>query len=229
MAAALGSLRTHLMEKGLGPVLGEMIRVFPEGLVITSGLYAALTMSLAFGVFFLALVESLVIYHGIRFFGSFFHVADLTPASASPKCRTGFSVPDLSMLSMFGSESRFPFPSPHIYILSVASAYMFSTLNSQTKELQALGPAYASRYYLSVIMLSLFLLGFTLFRLVNGCESFGVLLLTVPVGILVGTILMQINQRLFGQNAMNLIGIPLLRGRTANGQKLYVCPTTSKK
>jgi hypothetical protein len=50
-------------------------------------------------------------------------------------------------------------------------------------------------------------------------------MITVALGLILGTTLVQQNVRLFGENSVNLIGIPILRSRTASGKKLYVCAT----
>ena len=109
-------------------------------------------------------------------------------------------------------------------MLSVASAYIFTTLNQQAKELQALGPAYSSRYYSSVIFLLMIIFLFIVFRLTYQCDGFGVLILSMVIGLIIGSLLVIQNTRLFGPQSVNLIGIPLLRNRTADGKKLYVCP-----
>jgi hypothetical protein len=109
-------------------------------------------------------------------------------------------------------------------MISVAAAYIFTTLNKQSKELQALGPAYSSRYYSSAIFLLMIVALFIIFRLFFQCDGFGVLIMSMVIGLSVGTILVQQNERLFGAQSINLIGIPLLRNRTADGKKLYVCP-----
>ena len=65
---------------------------------------------------------------------------------------------------------------------------------------------------------------FILFRLFFNCESFGVMFMSVVIGLVIGVLLVRQNVRLFGPQSINLIGIPLLRNRTADGKKLYVCP-----
>ena len=47
---------------------------------------------------------------------------------------------------------------------------------------------------------------------------------TVPIGLVVGFLLVRQNISLLGPTSINLLGIPLLRNRTADGKKLYVCP-----
>jgi hypothetical protein len=100
---------------------------------------------------------------------------------------------------------------------------MFGSLNHLSAELQALGPSYSSRYYISAILLMLLIFIFSAFRILYGCESIGGILLTIPLGLILGFVLIQQNSRLFGEQSVNLVGIPLLRNRTASGKNLYVC------
>ena len=222
-------LKQTLLDNGAVPVVQEMMRIFPDGLVITSGLYAMFTLSFPFAVFFLSMVESTLLFHGIRYATSYLNISPVTASSKSYAhiCRTGFTEPstNLMSLSMFASDTiKNPFPSSSIFMLSTASAYIFSTLNSQSKELQALGPGYSSRYYLSAMLLTALLFLFVSFRIAYGCETFGTVMMTIPIGLFIGMILVQQNIRLFGASSVNLIGIPLLHNRTATGKTIYVCP-----
>jgi hypothetical protein len=229
MASIITDTKTKLIDETIVPIVTEMMRIFPDGLVITSGLYALFTLSFPFGVFFGSMVEATAIFHVIRHLTSYLGIS---PISASTKaythiCRTGFTQPTTSLLSMsiFGSEAiQNPFPSPQIYILSTAAAYIFSSLSAQTKELAALGPAYSSRYYFSLVFLTSILFLFVCFRIAYRCESFAVTIMSVPLGLFIGMLLVQQNTNLFGAESVNLIGIPLLQSRTASGKKIYVCP-----
>jgi hypothetical protein len=212
------------------PVVMESVRLFPDALVIASGVYALLIQSAPFGVFFGSMLEASIIYKIIKAFATYVNITGTFPptySSHTPACRTGFTNPTatMEMMTLFGKDPiGINFPSPPIYMLSVASAYIFTTLNQQAKELQALGPAYSSRYYSSVIFLLMIIFLFIVFRLTYQCDGFGVLILSMVIGLIIGSLLVIQNTRLFGPQSVNLIGIPLLRNRTADGKKLYVCP-----
>jgi hypothetical protein len=215
------------------PIVQEMMRIFPDGVVITSGIYALITLSFPFAVMFGSLVEATLIFHVLRSVSSFL---DIVPSSLEKSaykhiCRTGFSDPvesSMGSLSLFTSileDSSLlnQFPSSSIYMLSVASSYLFSTLNAQSKELEALGPNFSSRYYISMIFLSLLLFTFVCFRLAYSCETFGTVILSVPIGLIIGYLLVLQNQRLFGKSSINLLGIPQLKSVSSSGQKINVC------
>ena len=217
-----------LFTNGIIPVTLEMMRLFPDGLVIASGLYALITLSYPFMVFFGSMLEVTVIFRLIQWFSTYV-TANPNPASTglTNTCRSGFTQPSatLTMLSLFGNEPiNTPFPSAPIFMLAAASSYIFSTLNNQSKELQALGPAYSARYYVSATFLLLLLGIFCAFRMGFSCDTFGVVMFTLPIGLILGIAIVQQNIRLFGDASVNLLGIPLLRNRAANGKNIYVCP-----
>jgi hypothetical protein len=205
----------------------ETIRLLPEGIIAASGVYALFTLSLPFTIFFGSMIEASLIYRLIGWMASYLSLSSSSGTSAYTKmCRSSFaSTADYTALtSLKVLPSSGSFPSYPYFMLTAASAYLFSTLNKLSKELEALGPAYSSRYYSSMIFLGLLSLVFFTFRMNYGCESFSVLVMTLVAGLLVGVGLVQQNSALFGQESMNLIGIPLLRNRTASGQSIYICP-----
>jgi hypothetical protein len=220
------------------PLVMEMMRIFPDGLVITSGIYALLTQSVPFAIFSVSMLEAAGIYHFLRWMSAYINVVPVT-ARASGKynavCRTGFTdptSPTLMSLSMFGSSIDSTdilqhFPSSPIYMISVASAYVFSTLGAQSNDLAALGPTFSVKYYISMVFLFVLIGAFMCFRIFNSCETALTVMLSVPIGVIVGIFLVQQNLRLFSKSGINLLGIPQMSSLTANGQKIYVCPTAA--
>jgi hypothetical protein len=218
-----------------GPIIMEMMRIFPDGLIITSGLYALITQSISFGIFCMSMIEAAVFYHFLRWVSAYMNFVSVT-ARPSGKydavCRTGFTdptSPTLLSLSMFTSSIDSTdilqrFPSSPIYMISAASAYVFSTLSAQSNDLAALGPTFSVKYYISMIFLFVFIGAFMCFRIFNNCETMLTVMLSVPIGLLVGILLVQQNLRVFGKSGINLLGIPQMSSVTANGQKIYVCP-----
>jgi hypothetical protein len=67
----------------------------------------------------------------------------------------------------------------------------------------------------------LFFLG--CYRMFYNCESMMVVFASIALGLLVGTTLVTQNLKLFGPDSTNLSGIPLLRNKTATGEKMYIC------
>ncbi len=211
-------------------IIQEMLRIFPDGLILGIGLFSIVTLSFSYGVFFMSLLESLLIFHGLRSVNVFAGISRFvdTKASIDKRCATGFSDQISPVLSMFGEGLRSSFPSASIYVLSVAASYILLSLMNLSKELEIMGKEYSQRFYLAMMGLPLLAMFFVLYRLFYVCDSMGNILFSLLVGGLIGAVLVEQNRRVFGDGSLNLIGVPLLRQRTATGEKLYVCPTQSK-
>ena len=206
-------------------VIGEIIRILPDGLLWGVGLLSIITSSFSFGIFFVTLIESVGIYYGFRSFNSWLGIIpDSVSSTASLRaCRSGFSSLTLHTLSLFGTDKQLAFPSAPVYIVSVATSYILSMLITFKKELETLGTAFASRLYLSAIILSSTLFLLMSYRVFNSCDTFVVIIASLLFGLITGAALLQQNKLLFGVGGINMLGIPLLYNSTVSGNPLYVC------
>jgi hypothetical protein len=187
---------------------------------------AILTTSLPFGVLFGSFLESILFFHLLRKGFSYFDISFLKQGEKGfqAACRTGFLSPSLTDLSLFGVNQTYnALPSAPIYILSVAMGYIYTAMNNQKRELEALGPAYSSRFYISILGMALFLFLVASYRMYSQCDTLPVILLTIPLGLMIGVFLVFQNLSFFGPDSTNLTAIPLLRNRAASGEQLYVC------
>lgn len=207
---------------------GEVLRILPDSIVIVSGLMAVLTASFPMAVFFFSLLESIL---GFHLFQRVFSSLDMTFIKPSDKlftsaCRTGFQSATLS--SFFGPPSaQTALPSAPLYLLSTAASYLFVSMNAHIQELEALGPAYSSRYFIGIFALLGFLFVLGTYRMYSGCETIGVVLISMLLGLIIGTILVYQNKTVLGPDSINMVSIPLLKNRAATGEKLYVCSPSS--
>ena len=207
------------------PVVAEVIRIFPDALIWGIGFFSMITLSYPFFVFFITLVEALVVYYGLRSFNTWLGVIPerVTKDASYLKCRTGFSSLTVESLSLFGSERLLAFPSAPIYMVSVAVSYILSMLMTFKNELELLGTSYASRLYLSAIGLSSMLFLLMAYRSLNSCDTFMVIVASLITGLAVGAVILQQNKILGGNASINMLGIPLLYNSTASGSPMYVC------
>ncbi len=211
----------------INPLTQEQVRLLPDSLLFGSAILALVTQSFSMAIFFLTLIETAGINYGIQTLFTYMDRARLLPTlqSATPICRSGFVTKTAeTFTSLVASDVKSSFPSPSLFFLSTASAYIIGSLYSLQQELEALGPEYSSRFYIAVYATFLLLLGISFYRLYNGCETVGIVTMSLIAGGLVGGLLLVQNMYLFGRDSINLIGIPLLIERTADKKPIYICP-----
>lgn len=211
----------------LKPNITEQIRILPDSLVFGSLLVALLTQSFSTIVFALTLLETGLIGKGLQSLFQYLDIVHTSPAAASnaPMCLSSYYTPTLETLMSFGkSEIPGGVPSFPIYFLATASAYVVGSMIQQKKELEALGKSYSARFYMAILTTMLLLLAVCAYRMALGCDTFGIVFLSLVIGFIIGGLLLFQNTSLFGRDSTNLLGIPLLRERTRDGKPLYVCP-----
>jgi hypothetical protein len=199
----------------------ELVAVLPDSLIYVSGIMALLTTSFPNFMFFISMLEALLGFHLLRGGIAMFDLPFLRPLTA--QCQSGFKSPTLGDISFFGSHSQSAFPSSPLFMISAAAAYLFQSLDAQSKELEILGPAYSSRYYISLLSLlgMIFILG--CWRLYSGCETPSVVILSILLGLAVGSLILYQNYKIFGPDSVNMLAIPLLKSKTVKGEKIYAC------
>lgn len=207
----------------------EMIRIFPDGLIMGMGFFSLITLSFPYGTFFGSLVESLLPFYALRTANSYLNLVTVDKGAPNTQCVSGFMSNNIESMTIFGSSMNSAFPSSHLYIVSVASSYIMSVLFRFGKELELMGKNYSSRFYIAALSLPILIVFIALFRIYFGCDDFGVIFFSIIFGIIVGSLLVEQNYRLFGLGSINLVGIPVLHKRTADGQNMYICPQPASR
>jgi hypothetical protein len=210
-----------------GAGLREVIRLIPDGLFIGTGLFGLMSQNFPVAMLFLALFETLLITVGLQTLFGYISFPDVIPTgqSSGENCVSGFQSPTLQTLSIFfkmGATSGFP--SPPIFVFTTAVIYVLSCLQKFIPEMEGLGPGFSARYYMSIVLSSIALAIIVIFRLLTKCDSFGIIVLSVLAGFVLGIVLCQQNTTLFGKEAANLMGIPMFNNTTADGKPIYICP-----
>jgi hypothetical protein len=218
----------YFFDKYLKANAQELLRVLPDSVIFGSILLALVTQSYSTTIFAGSMVEASVVASGLRGLFSYLDLFHLGPVSATDPglCVSGYVTPTLETLTYFGRESiDASMPSFPSFFVATAAAYVVGSMYTQKQELEALGPAYSSRFYIALFASFLLLLIQSVYRLATGCEGVGTLIMSMFFGFICGGLLVYQNNSLFGRDATNLTGIPLLRERTRDKKPLYVCPS----
>lgn len=213
------------------PLFIDVFRLLPDSILFGSFFLALMSQSYAMSMFVVSMLEASVIAVALRKLMTFLDISrTLPPISEDPEiCMPSSFAPSLESLVFFTEGSiGSGLPSFPLYFLSVASAYVVGSVWSQKRELEALGPQYAARFYIAVAVTTLLLFTMMAYRLAYACDGAGTLIITALIGLVVGGLLLTQNVLLLGRDSTNFSGIPLLKERTKDGKPLYVCTTPAK-
>ena len=116
------------------------------------------------------------------------------------------------------------FPNTPLYFICFAASYCIQSMFFFSKECSELGPSYSNRIYLSLLATGMFIILYTLYLVINGCDGLFSLLATIIIGLLVGYLICYQNYFLFGKSSVDLIFVPILGKRSGMD---YVCVRTN--
>jgi hypothetical protein len=210
------------------PLISEVFRLLPDGILFGSAFFALLSQSYPMAIFVVTMLEASAVGVGLQKLMTYLDLARTLPSlSDDPSmCYPSTFAPSLETLMTLNRDSiSSAFPSFPVFFMSTAAAYIVGAMWSLKRELEALGPEYAARFYIAVVISTLLLFATITYRLAFGCDGVGILIVTTLIALVLGGLLAYQNIYLLGRDAVNFAGIPLLVERTKDGKPLYVCTT----
>ncbi len=210
------------------PLISEVFRLLPDGILFGSAFFALLSQSYPMAIFVVTMLEASAVGIGLQKLMTYLDLARTLPSlSDDPSmCYPSTFAPSLETLMTLNRDSiSSAFPSFPIFFMSTAAAYIVGAMWSMKRELEALGPEYAARFYIAIVISTLLLFATITYRLAFGCDGVGILIVTTLIALVLGGLLAYQNIYLLGRDAVNFAGIPLLIERTKDGKPLYVCTT----
>jgi hypothetical protein len=200
----------------------EIHALIPDSLLFGSLLLYLLTHNLSFGIFAVFIVESVMAHRMISW------VSSQSTGPSRPidvGCRAGFKNPRTDTQRAFQHD---PYPSYSIFSITSVATYMALATRQFASTLDAMGsPDWSSRSLVSYISIAALLLLFVLVRLWS-CDTTGEILTAMVLAIIVGSVFFGINKAVFGEEAMNFLGLPYLVSKESKGEPIYVCSTTGR-
>lgn len=218
----------------LAPV-DSLVKTVPEvghlsPVIMTFGtLFVALvTLNYPLFVFGLSSAEAYLIYNTISGVSNLaatpFSGVKTEPAKTRGECSSFYQGLSPSRFEYFMKRGLLKeFPNTPLYFISFAASYCIQSMFFFSKECSELGPSYSNRIYLSLLATGMFIVLYTLYLLINGCDGIFSLLATILLGLLIGYFICYQNYFLFGKGSVDLIFVPILGKRTGMD---YVCVRT---
>ena len=209
------------------PYIDTLMRSAPDSILLGTAFLALLTQSWSYTVLLFVFIEIFGIHYLLSTLASFITGSKGEPDNGA----CGFMIPSYSQISIIKNLiSTSSFPSGPTFFVSSVIAYIFGTTINMTNEINDLAKnnyILKTRYPISVIASIVFLSAFVIWRITRGCDSLFPSLGAVILGFLTGGMLLIANVYIFGREAINFTGLPLLMDRISTGAPLYVCAESS--
>lgn len=208
------------------PMTQEIMRSLPESTFLGVGIMSLITQSYPTAILFLAMIELGIIQNLIAKVSGF--LSGEVRGEIPLACLSGLpNQNSLGLLKLLMNQSAFP--SASMFFIAGILTYSMISVSNFKPELKTLGqkePEWNTRLPIALIFGILFILLFAAYRLYNECEGVVGLLGSIVFGMIFGSILSILHLYLFGRDSINLLGLPLLADRAADGSPLYACATT---
>ena len=213
------SIMNFLTNTILSPIV-ELYSLIPDSILFGSLLLYVITQNMSYGIFSFFIFETILSHRllswiMIQTFGP-------QPRSADPniKCRAGFKTPQLDVKRMFMHNQ---YPSYAIYSLTSIGTYLGLSTYQFSNTFEAMGSEWSGRSMTAYIFIGAVLLTFILARMYACEEGFSEIAMAFIFAIALGSAFFKLNVLLFGEEAVNFLGLPYLSEKAANGTPIYVC------
>lgn len=201
------------------------LQVFPDTITASTMLFALLFQSPPFAALSGSIVFLNIIHPYIaRFFTSFIGGT----IARNDSCEGRFPGVSLSRMIQLSSNKKFGslddsgWPSYYSVFLGFLTAYAGSMPLLYRQELNA-SPKRNVATIVGMVVLSLVVFTGILFRMLGGCDSFLSTIVGLLVGGIIGILVILFLSWISDRRLTNILALPLLRNKSADGKPIYVC------
>jgi hypothetical protein len=219
------------IKSGLGIIFdyyNEIMRGLPDSIFLGSIVFAFLTQNYPLSILVLGMFEfSIVAWFLSMFVGL---IETNNESVKSDICLPG--IPSPYLISILGNiYPKISFPSIPIFFMSSTLFYIVYSVLNFSNELKELGHKNAEwkvRIPLSIIFTVTLIMAFIFWRVLNTCDSLWFALGSLLFGALTGACIQVIHTYLFGRDAVNFLGVPLLADKSVTGDSINICANQSQ-
>jgi len=213
------SIMNFLTNAILSPI-AELYSLVPDSILFGSLLLYSITQNMSYGIFSLFILETILSHRFlswimIQTFGTQSRSADI-----SMKCRAGFKTEQVNIPRMFMHNQ---YPSYAIYSLTSIGTYLGLSTYQFSNTFEAMGSEWSGRSMTAYIFIGAVILTFILARMYSCKEDFSEIVIAFIFAILLGFAFFKLNVLVFGEEAVNFLGLPYLSEKAVNGAPIYVC------
>jgi len=202
----------------------EIHMLMPDSILFGSLLMYFLTLNKSFGIFAVFIFETVLSHKLIGWVSS--QAVGPSRSSNSIECRSGYKIPQFNYERIFSHD---PYPSYGLYSVSAIGTYLALATSEFSKTTAAMGPEWAARSKVAYSFIGILVLAFIAARWTYCSDNLGEIAVAVFMAVIVGTIFFYINKSVFGEEAINFLGLPYLVNKEKEGSPIYVCSKEESK
>jgi hypothetical protein len=204
----------------LSPIV-ELYSLIPDSILFGSLLLYVITQNLSYGIFSFFIFETILSHRFLSWIMTQTFGAQSQLRSGEPiKCHAGFKTEQLDVKRMFMHNQ---YPSYAIYSLTSIGTYLGLSTYQFSNTFEAMGSEWSGRSMTAYIFIGAVLLTFILARMYACQEGFSEIAIAFIFAIVLGFAFFKLNVMLFGEEAVNFLGLPYLSEKAADGTPIYVC------
>jgi hypothetical protein len=235
------SLVELITEFILAPIDKSMFKILPEighlaPIILTAGalFMSSITFSYPLFIFGMSSIEAGVLHKILSLFSDYIvtpRFGTMSRVTEQQKdavaCESYFQTLTPSRFSLLlGNGIKKEFPNYPLYYITFAATYCIQGILYYSNECTQMGPKYSNRPYLAIMGAAMFIVLYTLFLIVYGCETnFLSLVSTIVFAALAGFLICYQNYALLGKGSVNMLFIPQIVKRKGMD---YICVSTAE-
>jgi len=179
---------------------------------------------MSFGIFAVFIFETVLSHKMINWISS--QAVGPSRSSTEIQCRSGYKIPQFNVDRIFSHD---PYPSYGLYSISAIGTYLGLATAEFSSTAAAMGPEWASRSTVAYSFIGILVLAFVAARWSYCNDNLGEIAVAIFMAIIIGTVFFYINKAVFGEEAMNFLGLPYLVNKEKEGSPIYVCSKEESK
>jgi hypothetical protein len=187
---------TKLTFNTIYPLIDSVVSHIPNGIIFGTGILGLITLNISILVLFLFFIETVGINAVLA--KSFAH---LFP-------------------SIVGTSA---FPSLPLFFLTSALTYLNASVISFSDVFARLGGEYSAKVQVSAAVSIICLTLMLTYTVYNGTETFTKALLNILLALTTGSLLFILHSTIFGKEAVNTLGVPILVSKVGAAKPIYAC------
>jgi len=202
-------------------VIVQLHATMPDSILFGSIILYLVTLSTAYGVFALFIVE-LIASHK---FLSWLIKGTVGPSSGSQnvQCMSGYKLAQLNYKQIIPTHQ---YPSYGIFSITAIATYLGLSTYEFYDVMQSKGAQWQYRAAVSGVFMIAILLLCIIIRLIN-CDSFGEIAISIVFALICGTLFFYINKLLFDKEGVNFLGLPTIETKDVTGKNIYICKVSN--